>query len=391
MHPIILDLPFGFSIKAYGLMMMLGFFAATWWAMHRAGKVKADPDVILNLGFISLISGIVGARILYVIQYWEKDFALEASPLWAVIDITKGGLVFYGGFLGAVICSLIYLVWAKHSVRLYLDILAPSLMLGLAFGRTGCFLNGCCWGAPTERVPWAIQFPYASPGWAEHYHRGLVDVPQQLLIRTGHYPVPVALDREHLNAPADLFSAPQRRIEQANEALAKARQDKADKQTIENLQAEADAAKARFEKIKRTYADLYRVYETYGQTPSEVTAMASHYHSRPVHPTQLYAIVDALLLAGLLHIIFMRRRQQGVVFGLVFIFYGIGRFVEEMIRGDNPREHLFGMLTISQMISLATFLLAIVYLAVLYKLPAASPAAIRVVPADPPQEPVASK
>ncbi len=391
MHPVILNLPLGISIKAYGLMMMLGFFAATWWAMYRAQKVKADPDVILNLGFISLISGIVGARLFYVWQFWEKDFAHASNRLLAAINVTAGGLVFYGGFLLAVLCALVYLVWAKHSIRLYLDILAPSLMVGLAFGRMGCFLNGCCWGAPTQKVPWAVTFPYGweSTPFMEHWQKGLVGVPEQLLYHPSNYNLPVPIHREHIGMSAEALRAPQQKLEQAQEALQQARKDGQAPEKIASLQEEVTRARKLADQQRKDYFDLAYAYEKYGLTPGDVTELASHYRSLPVHPTQLYAIVDALLIALLLHVVFMRRRHQGMVFGLVFLFYGIGRFLEELIRGDNPADwRLLGMnLTMSQVISIVTFALAVVYLVILYRLPATPPTAVRVVPAEPQEVP----
>ncbi len=387
MHPVMLNLPFGISIKAYGLMMMLGFFAATWWAMHRANKVKADPDVILNLGFICLLAGVVGARLFYVLQFW-KDFANQPNLLMAVLDVTSGGLVFYGGFLLAVACALAYLVWAKHSIRLYLDILAPSLMVGLAFGRMGCFLNGCCWGAPTQKVPWAVQFPFGwkSTPFMEHWERSLLNVPEQLLYHPQGYGLPVPIDREHIGMSAQALLAPQQDLDRQREALEQAKKTNAGQDKIGELQEEVKVAKQKADAHRKEYYDLMYAYERYGLTPSDVTALAAHYPSLRVHPTQLYAIVDALLIALLLHTIFMRRRQQGLCFGLLFIFYGIGRFIEEMIRGDNPANwRLAGMdFTLSQLISIYTFLLAVVYLIVIYRLPAAPPTAVRLVPS--PQE-----
>jgi phosphatidylglycerol:prolipoprotein diacylglycerol transferase len=388
MHPVILELPFGISIKAYGLMMMLGFFAATWWAMYRAQKVKADADVILNLGFISLVSGIVGARLLYVVQFWEKDFANQPNPLAAALNVTSGGLVFYGGFLLAVICALVYLAWAKHSIRLYLDILAPSLMIGLAFGRMGCFLNGCCWGAPTQKVPWAMSFPFGweSTPFMEHWQKGMLNVPEQLLYKMPTYPLPVPIHREHIGISASELQAPQQKLEQAQQALEQARKNKAAPAPIASLEKEVEAAKSAAEKHRKEYYDLAYAYERYGLTPSDVAALAEHHRSLPVHPTQLYAIIDAVLIALLLHLVFMWRRQQGMVFGLLFILYAFGRYFEEMIRGDNPATwHLLGMgnFTMSQVISVYTLVFAIVYLVILYRLPATPATAVRVIPAEP--------
>lgn len=394
MHPVMLNLPFlGISVKSYGLMMMLGFFAATWWAMYRAQKVKADPDVILNLGFISLICGIAGARLLYVIQFWDQDFAGQPNPLMAIIDITKGGLVFYGGFLLAIIGALTYLIWAKHSIRLYLDILAPSLMLGLAFGRMGCFLNGCCWGAPTRTVPWAVTFPYGSPAFNEHWHRGLVDVPQQLLFSYPDYPVATPLDRDHVNLDPSVITAPQAKLHEAQQALDTARKNNAAPATINDLIEQVKTARKNLEDNRKTYYDVYYAYEKSGVTPSEISAMAAAHRSLPVQPTQLYAIIDAALLALLLHAIFMRRKQQGMVFGMVFILYGLGRFAEEMIRGDNPMDQHIGpfLFTMSQMISVYTIIFAIFYLIILYRLPAAAPTAVRAVPATQEPQPATSR
>ena len=377
MHPVLLNLPFGISIKAYGLMMMLGFFAATWWAMHRARLVNADPDVILNLGFISLVSGIVGARLFYVVQFWQQDFANQPNPLMAALNVTAGGLVFYGGFLLAVVCALAYLVWARHSIRLYLDILAPSLMVGLAFGRMGCFLNGCCWGAPTQKVPWALSFPYASPAFDLQWQKGLVSVPEQLLYGPGGHSLPMPIFREHIgmNQPA------LRTLEQAQHALEQARTNNADSKTIATLHNDVDLARKKADEYRREYPDLASAYEHYGLTAQDITELARHYRSLPVHPTQLYALVDAILIALLLHAIFLRRRQQGMVFGLLFIFYGIGRFLEEAIRGDNRTDwHLARMaLTMSQVVSVCTFVIACVYLIILYRLPATPPTAVRFV------------
>lgn len=394
MHPVILDLPFGISIKAYGLMMMFGFFAATWWAMHRANKVKADPDVILNLGFICLLAGVVGARLFYVLQFW-KDFAGQPNVLMAIVNVTTGGLVFYGGFLLAVLCALIYLIWGKHSIRLYLDILAPSLMLGLAFGRMGCFLNGCCWGAPSQKVPWAVRFPFGweSTPFMSHWERSLLNVPEQLLYPPPGYALPMPIHREHVGISAQTLLGPQQELERQRQILEEAKKANAAPETIAALQKEVNVARQKADEHRKQYFDMMYAYERYGLMPSDVAAMAAHHRSLPVHPTQLYAIVDALLIAALLHTIFMRRRQQGLCFALVFIFYGIGRFVEEMIRGDNPADwRLLGMnFTLSQLVSIFTALLAVVYLIVLYRLPATPPTAVRLVPSPQEAPPAAGK
>jgi len=383
MHHIILRLPFGITIKSYGLMLMLGFFAATWWATYRAKKVKADVDAILNMGFIGLIAGVVGARLLFVIQFWDR-FAAEPNPLLAALNITSGGLVFYGGFLLAMVCVVAYLRWKNYSLRLYFDILAPSLMLGLAFGRMGCFLNGCCWGAPTEKVPWAMRFPYGSPPFLQHWQRSLIDVPQQLLVSwPGGITTPIS--RDHIGLPARYLQKPLREYRQARDALKEAKASGADAEAIKLLEERFQRARQALQKHKQRLADLYYVLKTYDMTPSEVDALAAKHTSLPVHPTQLYSLVNAALIGLLLHAIFMRRKQQGIVFALLLIFYPISRFILEMIRGDNPLDARIGpfAVTMSQMISFWTLVAGVVLLIVLYRLPAASPRAVPYVPPTP--------
>ncbi|RMF76196.1 MAG: prolipoprotein diacylglyceryl transferase, partial [Planctomycetota bacterium] len=167
MKPVVFTLPIlGRDIPGYGVMLMVGFLLAIWWATRRAARSGANPEVILDCGFIALIAGVVGCRIMYVWHYWDERFAIYTDPaarLWAIIDITKGGLEFYGGFILTILCTLAYLKFkAKVSLRWYMDIVAPSAALGLALGRVGCFLNGCCWGGTCE-LPWGVEFPYGSP------------------------------------------------------------------------------------------------------------------------------------------------------------------------------------------------------------------------------------
>ena len=146
MHPNFLTLPGGLTIGMYGLFMMLGFLSAVWMAMRRAEHVKANADRVLDMSFFALVFGVLGARVFFVIHYWQPQFATASNRLLAIINIREGGLEFLGGFLGAIIAVCIYAAWTKTSLRLYLDILAPSLAWGLAVGRIGCFLNGCCFG-----------------------------------------------------------------------------------------------------------------------------------------------------------------------------------------------------------------------------------------------------
>src|SRR5574337_1127729 len=109
MAPVLFHLPVcGRAVPGYGVMLMIGFFLSIWWAAKRAEKSGANPDVVLNCGFIALICGVVGCRLMYVVHYWDQ-FKYQGDflhILWAIVDVTKGGLEFYGGFILTVICVL---------------------------------------------------------------------------------------------------------------------------------------------------------------------------------------------------------------------------------------------------------------------------------------------
>jgi phosphatidylglycerol:prolipoprotein diacylglycerol transferase len=122
---------------------------------------------VADLGPWLIVGAIVGARLLYVMSYWQEDFA--GRPLWEVLMIRKGGLVFYGGLVGAAVAHILYCRLKRLPVWTMADILAPSIALGYFFGRLGCLTNGCCYGAACD-LPWAIQFPQGHETWPTRVH-----------------------------------------------------------------------------------------------------------------------------------------------------------------------------------------------------------------------------
>ena len=137
-------------------MMAVAFFAGLWTATRRAKLANVSGDTITDVTLWLMLGGIIGARIVYVTTYWKRDFADQ--PFSEVFMIQHGGLVFYGGLIGAAITTIFYLHWKKLPVWKIADILAPSIALGSVFGRIGCLLNGCCYGRACD-LPWAIHFP----------------------------------------------------------------------------------------------------------------------------------------------------------------------------------------------------------------------------------------
>ena len=154
MHPIAFQLG-PLIIHWYGVMIALAFLAGLWTATLRARREKISAEKIADVTLWLMVGGIIGARFVYVTTYWREEFA--SQPFSEVFMVQHGGLVYYGGFIGAAIASFTYILWKKLPVWKTADVLAPSIALGSVFGRVGCLLNGCCYGRQTD-VPWAITF-----------------------------------------------------------------------------------------------------------------------------------------------------------------------------------------------------------------------------------------
>ena len=152
MHPVLFK--FGnVVVYSYGFLIAVGVFLGIVLAMREARRVGENPEKFLDLGFYILVAAIVGSRLFYVVTAWETfaDNPLESIKIW------KGGLVFYGGFIGAVAAAVVYIKLNRLPIWKTADIVAPSLSLGQAIGRLGCFLAGCCYGRHSD-VSWAVTF-----------------------------------------------------------------------------------------------------------------------------------------------------------------------------------------------------------------------------------------
>ncbi len=112
----------------------------------------------MDAGPWMIIGTIVGARAWHVIQYWPEEFA--GKPWTEIFMIQHGGLVYYGGFIGAAVATIFYLRWRNLPIWKFGDAIAPSIPVGYVLGRIGCLMNGCCYGKACD-LPWAIRFPSA--------------------------------------------------------------------------------------------------------------------------------------------------------------------------------------------------------------------------------------
>lgn len=132
------------TIHGYGLMIGLGIVVCIYLASKRAKSRGLDEEIVFNLGLVGPISGIIGAKLLYVIVELK---AFIKSPLEL---LSSSGFIVYGGLIAGVFGALIYCKIKKVKAIEYIDLAAPSIAIAQAFGRIGCFLAGCCYGCKTD-------------------------------------------------------------------------------------------------------------------------------------------------------------------------------------------------------------------------------------------------
>lgn len=154
------------TIRWYGVMMAIAFIAGLWTASRRGLREGIAAEKILDIGPWLIVGTIIGARTLHVVTYWREEFA--GRPFWEVFAVWNGGLVFYGGLMGASLAGILYARYKQIALWKLADVLAPSIPLGYVFGRIGCFLNGCCYGRACS-LPWAVSYPPGNLNQAPTY------------------------------------------------------------------------------------------------------------------------------------------------------------------------------------------------------------------------------
>jgi phosphatidylglycerol---prolipoprotein diacylglyceryl transferase len=186
------------GFPSYFVLLLSGFVFATGLGVMWARRIGLNPDVIVDLSLAMLLSGVAGSRLLHVfadgyfwdyvhlctdpsLVDWPLDRAECTSPVYGgVWDAAKavchpketdcfawakfwaGGLTYFGGLLGAIPTAIWLLRRDRFPFWKAADMAGFSIALGLAFGRMGCLLAGCCFGAQTG-LPWALSFPPRSP------------------------------------------------------------------------------------------------------------------------------------------------------------------------------------------------------------------------------------
>jgi phosphatidylglycerol:prolipoprotein diacylglycerol transferase len=345
---------YGLPIRGYGVMILTAMVAGTGLVAWRAWRVGIDPDLAVSLCMWIAIPGAIGARAFYVAEYWSVDYwpvyqqsGLRAF-LWALVDLSRGGLVIYGALAGALTGMLLFVRNYRVSFLAVVDLVAPALMLGLAFGRIGCLLNGCCFGGACER-PWAVTFPAGSPPYQSQVARGQMYGFQ--LGKTSDGPAVVQLVEAGSAAERAGLKAGDR-IEAIND------------QRTATAGAAGYALRLAFEKHRPL------VLKRAEGPAVSLPAAAVPARSLPVHPTQVYSSINAFLLCLLLLAYDPFKRRDGELFALLLVVYPIARFLLEMIRTDEPPISFTG-LTIAQNVSLALLLCGVGLWLYLLRRPAA--------------------
>lgn len=152
MHPDLFSIG-PLTVHTYGVLIAIGFVTGLMVAIKTGKKYGIDPQRIMDISFLLIIMGIIGSRIAYILMNLSY---YSANPL-EIFKIWQGGLVFSGGLLAAIIAAFLYFKRHRMDILQMGDIFAPSIAIGQAFGRIGCFMAGCCYGRETS-VSWSVVF-----------------------------------------------------------------------------------------------------------------------------------------------------------------------------------------------------------------------------------------
>ena len=155
MYPVLLEIK-NVVIHTYGFFVALAFLSAIFISKREARLAGEDPEKMGDLIFWVMGAAIIGSRLFYVVIYHYKYFP---GDILGIFKIWEGGLVFYGGFIGAIVASIIFLKVNKMNVWKAADIVTPTVPFGHFLGRLGCFSAGCCYGKECT-LPWAVVFKH---------------------------------------------------------------------------------------------------------------------------------------------------------------------------------------------------------------------------------------
>ena len=403
--------PDGVPIYAYGAMLFCAFVACVWYAGRWAKKnyLPIPREKFQDLAIALFIFGLIGARIVYMWQF--KVPAAKFFRIW------EGGIVLYGGIIGGALAFILFhrIVLKRFGVTLWQmgDLAAPCVALGVAFGRIGCVLNGCCWGnvacadcpeihfplltAPSREMLVDAEGLQTPTGFAKYTGTHSAEDPRTLIgkiepgsaaekagLKEGDRIIRLKYASEWLpnsevlivSVPTDLASRIEAAMKdyglvtevdtaQGGERTLKIFVDKPEQFKSAYETASGMAASARRMVIRTDrFSDMLNNWPRGRNSVQFVIERDGQEMERPsftprgigLHPTQIYEVISMLLLLFLCVSFYPYRRHDGQVWVLFMAVYAIHRFMNEILRTE-PVEGL--QMTLSQNISVAAMLVAI--------------------------------
>lgn len=143
-------------------MLWFALLAGLFRTLRASKRTKISADQVVDISLYALLAGIVLAHLTSIgldLPYYMRNPS-EIGGLWSGMFTAEGGLrglSFHGGFAGGMLAGYIYARRKGLSFLNVIDLFSPGLALGYGIARIGCFLNGCCYGTPTN-LPWAVRF-----------------------------------------------------------------------------------------------------------------------------------------------------------------------------------------------------------------------------------------
>lgn len=334
--------PIGLPIRGYGVMVLTGMLTGIAITNVRAKRLGISMDTIVGLGIWTMLGGVLGARLFFVVQKWDTFEGQGIDRLVSILKLTEGGLVIYGGIIGGLVAGAYYCYRNKLPFLATGDLIVPGFLIGLSFGRVGCLLHGCCFGGVcTAELP-TIQFPSGSLPFQAQVQTG-----QLLGMHLANRKLPSVVQSIDANSSAEAAG-----VKVGDELRA-----------IKPVLVEPDKTEG------ATKPPAMFVELEFDNSTKRVYPEMLPTRSLPVHPSQIYAAIDALLLCLLMWLWQPIPTRDGIVFFTAVLIHAVSRFMLELIRSDESGQ-LGTDLTIAQLISLALGSISVVGLIYLTRQPA---------------------
>lgn len=386
--------PEGFPIRGYGVFLMIAISLSTLLLLRQGKKYWNIPsELLIPIIIVAVVFGIIGARVFHVIEYWDQIVAPTFfKTILNIVNVTKGGLVVYGSIIGGFTAMIIYM-WRKGIPLLAtFDLFAPALMLGIAIGRIGCLMNGCCFGAIHEGSP-SIGFPVGSPA---HIHqlehgesslgglflepsddmekdqKGLIGIKESRHSLWTEDKRPVQIEKVDKDSPAERAGL-RKGLFILEIGLVppefKPTREKCQKLVLNTVSSNADVFNFFYTAMTRYPDDQIVIHcRDHGSYRDYIVYHPDYETVQRVYPTQIFSSVSAFVICLILLGIARISTRDGIVCGFMFLFYSVNRFVLELFRTDEDSFQGTGM-SISQCISVLIFILSLLFLFTLIRLP----------------------